>query len=65
MSPSERPSAFTAPRYGRWVGAFALVILGLITLNTILTPSNGLAGVAPGARMPPFAAPLATGDLPG
>jgi hypothetical protein len=65
MSPSERPSAFTAPRYGRWVGVLALVILGLITLNTILTPSNGLAGIAPGARMPPFAAPLATGDLLG
>jgi hypothetical protein len=65
MSRSERTGPFAAPRYGRWVGALALVILALITLNTILTPSNGLAGIAPGRRIPPFAVPLATGDLPG
>jgi peroxiredoxin len=53
------------PHYGRWVGVLALVILALITLNTILTPSNGLAGLAPGTQMPPFAVPLATGDLQG
>jgi hypothetical protein len=47
------------------VGALALVILGLITLNTILTPSNGAVGLAPGERLPPFAVPLASGDLPG
>jgi hypothetical protein len=47
------------------VGVLALVILALITLNTILTPSNGLAGIAPGRRVPPFAVPLATGDLQG
>jgi hypothetical protein len=56
---------FSTPRYGRWVGVLALVILALITLNTILTPSNGLAGLAPGVRMPPFAVPLATGNLQG
>jgi hypothetical protein len=50
---------------GRWVGALAIVILVLITINTIVTPSNGLAGLAPGTRLPPFAAPLATGDLEG
>lgn len=65
MSRSERPGPFVAPRYGRWVGVLALVILALITLNTILTPSNGLAGIAPGSRIPPFAVPLATGDLQG
>jgi hypothetical protein len=41
------------------------VILILITINTILTPSNGLAGIAPGRPLPPFAAPLATSDLQG
>jgi hypothetical protein len=70
MSPSGRRGdsqhpAFVAPRYGRWVGVLALVILALITLNTVLTPSNGLAGIEPGARLPPFATPLATGDLQG
>jgi hypothetical protein len=53
------------PRYGRWVGALALVILGLITLNTILTPSRGAGEVTPGARVPPFAVPLADGTLQG
>jgi hypothetical protein len=53
------------PRYGRWIGALAIVILVLITINTIVTPSNGLTGLAPGEHIPPFAAPLATGDLQG
>jgi hypothetical protein len=65
MSGPERPTPYAAPRYGRWVGALALVILGLITLNTILTPSNGAVGLAPGERMPPFAVPLASGNLQG
>jgi hypothetical protein len=52
-------------RYGRWVGALALVILVLITLNTVLTKPNGATGIAPGAMLPPFAVPLATGDLQG
>jgi hypothetical protein len=51
--------------YGRWVGVLALVILALITLNTVLTPPNGGAGIVPGARMPPFAVPLATSYLQG
>ena len=58
MSPPER-------RYGRWVGALALVILALITLNTLLTKPIGAAGLAAGAQLPPFAVPLATGDLQG
>jgi hypothetical protein len=47
------------------VGVLAVAILALITLNTILTPSNGAGGLAPGARLPPFAVPLAAGTLPG
>jgi hypothetical protein len=58
MSPPSR-------RYGRWVGALALVILALITLNTVLTKPNGAAGLAPGATLPPFALPLVTGNLQG
>jgi hypothetical protein len=58
MSPPNR-------HYGRWVGVLALVILALITLNTVLTTPNGAAGLAPGATLPPFALPLVTGDLQG
>ncbi len=51
--------------YGRYVGALALVILALITLNTILTKPNGLAGLAPGSQVPPFAVPLVLSNLEG
>ncbi len=47
------------------MGALALLILGLITLNTILTPPRGAGGLVPGARIPPFAVPLAEGTLEG
>lgn len=53
------------PRYGRYVGLLALVILVLITVNTIVTKPNGAKGVEPGHAIPPFAAPLALGTLSG
>jgi hypothetical protein len=52
-------------RTPRWVGLLALVILALITINTILTKPNGATGLAAGVRLPPFALPLVTGDLQG
>lgn len=55
----------TAPNYGKYVGALAVVILLLITLNTVLTTPNGSAGISPGTRLPPFAVPLAIGALDG
>jgi hypothetical protein len=66
MSPLEpaRPQR-AAPRYGGYVGLLALVILALITINTIVTKPNGAKGLAPGERMPPFAVPLALGDMVG
>jgi hypothetical protein len=53
------------PRYGRYVGLLAILILLFITINTIVTKPNGVSGVAPGEPLPPFAVPLATGDLKG
>jgi hypothetical protein len=53
------------PRYGRYVGLLALVILVLITINTIATKPNGARGIEPGHTIPPFAAPLALGTLSG
>ncbi len=53
------------PRYGRYVGLLALVILVLITINTIVTKPNGARGIEPGHTIPPFAAPLARGTLSG
>jgi hypothetical protein len=59
------PTPAARPSYGRYVGLLALLILALITVNTILTKPNGDKGIATGARVPPFAVPLALGNLPG
>ena len=63
MRPEPRPAA--APRYGRYVGLLALVILALITINTIVTKPNGATGVDPGHTVPPFAVPLVLGNVVG
>jgi hypothetical protein len=47
------------------VGLLAVVILVLITINTIVTKPIGAGGVGPGERMPPFAVPLVTGGRTG
>lgn len=52
-------------RYGRYVGLLALLILVLITINTIVTKPNGATGVPPGEQMPPFAVPLVQSSLVG
>jgi hypothetical protein len=54
-----------APRYGRYVGLLGIVIVALITINTISTKPNGDTGVPPGRHAPPFAVPLALGNLAG
>lgn len=53
------------PRYGRYVGLLAVLILVLITINTIVTKPNGGSGFAPGERIAPFAVPLALSTLKG
>lgn len=66
MKPPEQPSAApTSQRYGRYVGLLGIVLVGLITLNTLLTKPNGAGGIAPGQPMAPFAVPLATGSRNG
>jgi hypothetical protein len=47
------------------VGLLALLILVLITINTIVTKPNGVKGIEPGRQLPPFAVPLALGTLTG
>ena len=66
MSPSEQgaPKRST-PRYGGYVGLLVVLILVLITINTIVTKPNGVKGLAHGERLPPFAVPLALGSLSG
>ncbi|HTB70513.1 MAG TPA: hypothetical protein VK707_05995 [Solirubrobacteraceae bacterium] len=59
------PSPRAMPRYGGYAGLLAIVILVLITINTIVTKPNGVKGLAPGEQIPPFAVPLALGNLVG
>jgi hypothetical protein len=48
-------------RYGMWVVALAGVLLVAFTLHVALGSHKGASGIPPGARVPPFAAPLAIG----
>ncbi len=56
---------FVDPRYGRYAGMFALLLLVLVTVNTIVTKPNGAKGIAAGTSVPPFAVPLVTGNVVG
>ena len=60
-----QPEPRRVPRYGGYAGLLAVLILVLITINTIVTKPNGVRGLTPGEQMPPFAVPLALGDLRG
>jgi hypothetical protein len=59
------PEPRRIPRYGGYVGLLAVLILVLITINTIVTKPNGVKGLAPGERLAPFAVPLALSNLNG
>jgi len=51
--------------YGRYVGMLAVLIVVLVSINAALTRSTGSAGIEPGHPLPPFAVPLARGELNG
>jgi hypothetical protein len=63
--PARRPGPFGPRRYGLWIGAAAVAVAALLTLGTLLSGPSGSAGIAPGRRLPPFAVPLASGNLTG
>lgn len=52
-------------RYRRYMGVLAAVALLGILLSALLGSTGDIKGVAPGRRIPPFAAPLALGSLTG
>jgi hypothetical protein len=54
-----------ARRYGPYLAVLGLIILVAVAINTALTKPTGVAGVQPGHVLPPFAVPLATGNLNG
>lgn len=66
---ARRPAPARLPvgtsRYTWFVGVVAVLVIAYVTVNTMTNKGPGSRGVAVGALAPPFAAPLATGDLPG
>jgi peroxiredoxin len=62
---SEDAARTLGPRYGRYAALVAIVLLALVTVNTIVTKPHGVGGIPPGGRLAPFAAPLVTSNLPG
>lgn len=53
------------PRSGRYMGAAGLILLVVVSVSFLLTGGAGSSGVAPGQPIPPFAVPLATGNVKG
>jgi hypothetical protein len=51
--------------YGRYMGLLGVILVVLAVLNTALSKHNGASGIEPGRPLPPFAVPLATGDVRG
>jgi hypothetical protein len=64
-APARESSASPRRRRRGYVGGLGLLILLLLGLNAALGGSTGASGIAPGQRLPPFAAPLALGSLSG
>jgi hypothetical protein len=58
ITPSVRP-------YGLYVGLLGVLIVVLVSINAALTRPTGAVGVEPGHRLPPFAVPLARGEVNG
>jgi hypothetical protein len=52
-------------RYGWFLGVVVVLLIAYVTLNTARSDGPGSSGVQQGERMPPFAAPLATGAVRG
>jgi hypothetical protein len=52
-------------RYWRYVAVAGLIALFAFALYTTLTRHGAVPGIAPGRRLPPFAAPLALGGVRG
>lgn len=52
-------------RYGRYMGLLGLLALLALLVHTLFITPSDPTGIAPGARLAPFAVPLALGSLDG
>lgn len=55
----------SSSRYGRYIGLLGLVVFVAVIVRTVFVSPIDPSGIAPGRKLPPFATPLATGDLQG
>jgi peroxiredoxin len=62
--PPARPPVGTS-RYTWFVGVVAVLVIAYVSVNSVTNKGPGSRGVEVGSMAPPFAAPLATGDLSG
>jgi hypothetical protein len=51
--------------YGRYVAAIGIVAFIGVLIWLLIAKPHSVGGIEPGSRVPPFAVPLATGDLEG
>jgi hypothetical protein len=56
---------WASPRSGRYLGAAGLTLIALFVVSFLLTGGAHSGGVAAGHPIPPFAVPLASGNVPG
>ena len=59
------PLAGVSLRARRWLGALVVGVVAAAVIGFGLDGRGGVKGPAPGTHLPPFAAPLALGDLSG
>ena len=62
MSP---PDPAPGQRWGSYLALLALLAFALIAIHTVLNKVTLVRGIEPGHRLPPFAVPLALGDVNG
>jgi hypothetical protein len=63
-APDPRPPAGVS-RHGWFAGVVAVLLLAWVSVNALRSEGPGSEGVRSGARLPPFAAPLALGPVEG
>jgi hypothetical protein len=60
-----RPEPAPGQRWGRYLGLLAVLAFVLIAVHTVVNKAALVRGIEPGHRLPPFAVPLALGDVTG
>jgi AhpC/TSA family len=55
----------SSPRFRRYAGLLGAIVLVALAVNGVFVSPPNPTGIPPGQRLPPFAAPLAQGNLDG